>query len=160
MIILGIDPGTTRIGYALLKKEKNGDAKLIDCGCLEILNETQIKRLGIISDQIGRLTLKHRPEILAIERLFFNKNIKTAMAVSEARGVIINSANSLGLKILEFTPLQVKTAITGYGRAKKLEVQKMICLILNLKKAPQPDDTSDAIAIGLAACYTNEKLLI
>ena len=159
MIILGIDPGTTRIGYALLSKKENTEVNLITYGCLELLNKKQIERLSEISRLISDLIAKHHPVILAIEKLFFTKNAKTALSVSEARGVIMNCAHSLNLEVIEFTPLQVKVATTGYGKAEKKQVQKMICLLLNLKKTPQPDDASDAIAIGLTACYTNPKLL-
>lgn len=158
MIILGIDPGTARIGYALLKKENIDNVSVVDYGCLEILNETQTNRLKHISDFISGLISKYHPEILSIERLFFTQNAKTALSVAEARGVIINTAASLNLEVLEFTPLEVKLAVTGYGKAQKREIQKIICRILNLKKIPQPDDASDAIAIGLTACYTNSKL--
>ena len=157
MIILGIDPGTARIGYSIIKKS-NGEAELITCDCLELKNLSQAERLKKISELISELIFKYNPETLAIEKLFFTKNVKTAMAVSEARGVIINSANSLNLGILEFTPLEVKTAVTGYGKAEKYQVQKMVQNILKLEKMPKSDDAADAIAIGLAACYTNPKL--
>lgn len=158
MIILGIDPGTTRTGYAVIEKKDNDNLNILTCGCLESKNKEQRDRLGNISSLISGLILKYRPEILAIEKLFFTKNAKTAMAVAEARGVIINSANSLNLDILEFTPLEVKTAVTGYGKAEKEQVKKMVCRILKLEKIPKLDDTSDALAIALAACYTNQKL--
>lgn len=157
MIILGIDPGTSRIGYAILKKENNS-ANLLACGCLEIRNKSQAERLSEIADLISKLSSKFQPQILAVEKLFFTKNAKTALSVAEARGVIINSANVLGLKILEFTPLEVKITVTGYGKAEKIQVQKMTCKILKLEKIPRPDDASDAIAIALTACYTNPKL--
>ena len=157
MIILGIDPGTARIGYSIIKKS-NGEAELITCDCLELKNLSQAERLKKISELILELIFKYNPKTLAIEKLFFTKNVKTAMAVSEARGVIINSANSLNLGILEFTPLEVKTAVTGYGKAEKYQVQKMVQNILKLEKMPKSDDAADAIAIGLAACYTNPKL--
>ncbi len=160
MIILGIDPGTARIGYALVEKKGMGDANLITYGCLELKKLAQIDRLKAISDFITSLVSKYHPEILAIEKLFFAKNTKTALSVSEARGVIINSANQRNIEISEFTPLEVKMAITGYGRAEKEQVQKMVCRMLNLSKIPHPDDASDAIAIGLAACYTNPKLRV
>lgn len=160
MIILGIDPGTTRIGYALLGKENIDNITVLNYGCLELLNVDQITRLKSISSFINKLISEYRPEILAIEKLFFTKNAKTALSVAEARGVIINTAASLNVNILEFTPLQVKLAVTGYGKAEKREVQKMICRVLNLKEVPQPDDASDAIAIGLTACYTSQKLII
>ncbi len=158
MIILGIDPGTTRVGYAVIKKKDNDNLNLLTCGCLESKNKEQKDRLREISDLISNLILKYHPEILAIEKLFFAKNAKTALAVAEARGVIINSANYLNLNISEFTPLEVKVAITGYGKAEKEQVKKMACRILKLEKMPKIDDTSDALAIALTACYTNPKL--
>ncbi|MEK7087640.1 MAG: crossover junction endodeoxyribonuclease RuvC, partial [Patescibacteria group bacterium] len=114
MTILGIDPGTARVGYSVMKK-RDGEAELITYGCLELKNLDQVERLKKISELISELISKYNPETLAIEKLFFTKNAKTAMAVSEARGVIINCANSLHLEVREFTPLEVKTAVTGYG---------------------------------------------
>lgn len=157
MVILGIDPGTSRIGYAVLEKN-DSNIKLLTYGCLEIKNKTQAERLNEIDAFIRSLVPEFRPEILAIEKLFFTNNAKTALSVAEARGVIINSATNLNLAVREFTPLQVKMAVAGYGRAGKKEVQKMVCLTLKLDKTPQPDDASDAIAIALTACYTNPKL--
>ena len=127
---------------------------------MESKNKEQKDRLKEISDLISDLILKYRPEVLAIEKLFFTKNAKTALAVAEARGVIINSANSLTLNVREFTPLEVKVAITGYGKAEKDQVRKMVCRILKLEKIPKLDDTSDALAIALTACYTNPKFTI
>jgi len=158
MIILGIDPGTTRIGYAVIEKKDSDNLNLLTCGCLESKNKEQKDRLKEISDLILDLILKYRPEVLAIEKLFFTKNAKTALAVAEARGVIINSANSLNIR--EFTPLEIKVAITGYGKAEKEQVKKMACRILKLEKMPKIDDTSDALAIALTACYTNPKFTI
>ncbi|MBI2635094.1 MAG: crossover junction endodeoxyribonuclease RuvC [Parcubacteria group bacterium] len=157
MIILGIDPGTARIGYSVIKKS-NSEAELITYGCLELKNHSQIERLKTISELISELISRYNPQTLAIEKLFFTKNVKTALSVSEARGVIINCANSLNLNVCEFTPLEVKTAVTGYGKAEKRQVQKMVANILKLEKIPKPDDAADAIAIALAACYTNPKL--
>ena len=158
MIILGIDPGTTRIGYAIIKKKDSDNLNLLTCGCLESKNKEQKDRLGEISGLISDLILKYHPGVLAIEKLFFAQNTKTALTVAEARGVIINSANSLNLDVREFTPLEVKVAITGYGKAQKEQVKKMVCRILKLKKIPKIDDTSDALAIALTACYTNPNL--
>jgi len=160
MIILGIDPGTTRVGYAVIEKKDSDNLNLLTCGCLESKNKEQKDRLKEISDLISDLILKYRPEVLAIEKLFFTKNAKTALSVAEARGVIINSANSLTLNVREFTPLEVKVAITGYGKAEKDQVRKMVCRILKLEKIPKLDDTSDALAIALTACYTNPKFTI
>jgi len=157
MIILGIDPGTARIGYSIINKV-DGEAELINYGCLEIKNKNQVERLKIISELISKLISKYNPQTLAIEKLFFTKNVKTALSVSEARGVIINCANLMNLEVTEFTPLEVKTAVTGYGKAEKYQVQKMVMKILKLEKIPKPDDAADAIAIALTACYTNPKL--
>ena len=158
MIILGIDPGTARIGYAVIEKKDSDNLNLLTCGCLEPKSKEQKDRLGEISDLISDLISKYHPEILAIEKLFFAKNAKTALSVSEARGVIINSANSFNLKIFDFTPPEVKLAITGYGKAEKEQVRKMACRILRIEIMPKLDDTSDALAIALTACYTCSKL--
>ena len=158
MIILGIDPGTVRVGYAVIEKKDSDNLNILACGCLESKNKEQKDRLGEISGLVSDLISKHNPKVLAIEKLFFTKNAKTALAVAEARGVIINSASSLGLGVREFTPLEVKAAVTGYGKAEKEQVKKMVCRILNLENMPKIDDTSDALAIALTACYTNPKL--
>ena len=157
MIILGIDPGTARVGYSIIEKQ-NGEAALITYGCLEVKNKAQTERLLEISRFVSDLIARHHPKMLAIEKLFFTKNAKTALTVAEARGVVINAAVSLDLNVLEFTPLEVKAAVTGYGKAEKRQVQEMVCRLLNLKEIPRPDDAADAIAIGLTACYTNPKL--
>jgi len=160
MIILGIDPGTTRIGYAIIEKKDGDNLNLLAYGCLEPKSKQQKDRLGEISGLISDLISKYHPEILAIEKLFFTKNAKTVISVSEARGVIINGANSLNLQIFDFTPLEVKLAVTGYGRAGKEQVRQMVCRILKIEKKPALDDTSDALAIALTACYTSSKLFI
>lgn len=160
MIILGIDPGTTRVGYAIIEKKDSDNLNLLTYGCLESKSKEQKDRLKEISNLISDLILKYHPETLAIEKLFFTKNAKTALTVAEARGVIINSANSLNLNIREFTPLEIKVAITGYGKAEKEQVKKMVCRILKLEKIPKLDDTSDALATALTACYTNPKFTI
>ncbi|MDO8443745.1 MAG: crossover junction endodeoxyribonuclease RuvC [Candidatus Azambacteria bacterium] len=160
MIILGIDPGTTRIGYAVIEKKDSDNLILMTCGCLEPKVKGQKERLGEISKFVSDLIVKYHPEILAIEKIFFTKNVKTALDVSEARGVIFNNANNANLKIFDFTPLEVKLAVTGYGRAEKEQVRQMVCRILNIEKKPKLDDTSDALAIALTACYTSPKLFI
>lgn len=157
MIILGIDPGTARIGYAIIEKKNSDDLNLIICGCLEPKSKEQKDRLGEISNLISDLISKYHPEILAIEKVFFTKNTKTVIGVSEARGVIINGANGANLKIFDFTPLEVKVAVAGYGRAGKEQVKTMVCRILKIDQPPKLDDTSDALAIALTACYTGAK---
>lgn len=158
MIIAGIDPGTVRIGFAFLEKQ-TGEPELLDYGCIDLVGtKDQIVRLSLIRQGVSRLIAKYRPEVLATEKLFFSVNRKTAIPVAEARGVIINTASELGLEILEFNPMEIKMALTGYGRADKLQIQRMVAGILKLKTAPKPDDAADAIALALTACYTNKNL--
>lgn len=154
MLILGIDPGTAITGYALVKKEKN-TLHALDYGCIFTPAKTSnSKRITTIAEELKVIIQKHRPRYVAIEQLFFFKNLKTAISVSEARGAMLVVANQLNLEIHEFTPLQVKQAITGYGRAEKTQIQKMVKVILNLKEIPEPDDAADALAIAIC-CANN-----
>lgn len=154
MIILGIDPGTNRIGYGLLRLADN-KIESIDYGCISLVSDKEgYAHLDKLYQEINKLIKKFSVDVVAIEKLFFFKNNKTVMSVSEARGVIILAAAQNKLKIKEFTPLQVKQAVSGYGRAEKKQVQKMVRLILGLKKDPQPDDAADALAIAICCAHT------
>ena len=150
MKILGIDPGLGRTGYAIL--EQNGkDILMLACGV--ITTETKIpdwQRLLEIKQDLNSLIQKYKPDAICIESLFFFKNAKTVMSVSQARGVVLVTAAEHKLKIIEVTPLQVKIAATGYGKAEKRQVQTMIVKLLKLKKIPTPDDAADAAAIAWA----------
>ncbi len=151
MIILDIDPGTARLGYGVLRKE---GSRLIHVqhGCLETpANMPQPARLYELSQQINELMALFRPTIVGVEKLFFSKNVKTAMAVSEARGMILVACQRNALEILEHTPNEVKQAVTGYGAADKKQVTEMVCKLLKLKDAPTPDDAADALAIAYCA---------
>lgn len=158
MIILGIDPGTATTGFGVIKKIKNKKAEVIDYGCITTTPDLcSGDRLKIISNELNKLIKKHRPKIVAVENLFFFKNLKTAMPVSQAKGVILLTAAKKKIPVYEFTPLQVKMAITGYGKAEKKQVQKMIQNLLNLEEKPEDknkrkDDATDAL--GIALCYT------
>lgn len=150
MIILGIDPGIGRTGYALLRSEK-GSAKLLACGCITTNPKTaEPERLLEIKQDLQTLIKKYKPSILCLESLFFAANSKTAMRVGQARGVVLLAGAENNLKILEVTPLQVKIQATGYGKADKAQVQRMVVKLLNLKKIPKPDDAADACAIAWA----------
>ncbi len=152
MIILGIDPGTATTGYGLIKI-CNKDYTCLDYGVIETSPQNkQEDRLKIINDEINVIIKKYQPNVLAIESLFFFKNSKTAIPVSQARGVVLMAAAQKKIPVYEFTPLQAKMAIVGYGRADKKQVQEMVKRILNLKEIPKPDDASDALAIAI--CYT------
>lgn len=156
MIILGIDPGTNRAGYGLIKKNEE-NVSLLDYGCIEIKAKSNHNDgLLVLHNSFNEIIKKWSPDVLAIEKLFFFKNAKTITQVSEARGVIILSGLKEGLKIREFTPLQVKQAVSAYGKADKKAVQKMVRLILSLKEDPQPDDAADALAVAICSANTRE----
>jgi crossover junction endodeoxyribonuclease RuvC len=154
-IILGIDPGIADTGFGVVKNENN---KLIclDYGSIRTSAKTDLSgRLEIIHKELNNIIKKHKPNLIAVEQLFFCKNIKTAMVVGQARGVILLTAKQNKLAFKEFTPLQVKQAVTTYGQAGKTQVQKMVKLILNLKELPKPDDAADALAIAICAANSN-----
>lgn len=150
MKILGIDPGVGRTGYALLE-QTGKNISLIECGCITTkAGMPEPQRLLEIRTDLDKLIKKHRPDAVSIESLFFISNQKTAMSVGQARGVAVVTAAEHRLKIIEVTPLQVKMATTGYGKADKRQVQTMIVKLLKLKKIPRPDDAADAAAIAWA----------
>ncbi len=153
MIILGIDPGYAIVGWGVI--EYSGSKfKVLGYGSIETPAHTPTEeRLLRINNGIKELIGIYHPEVMAVEELFFNTNITTGIRVAEARGVIITQAHSLGVKIAEYTPLQVKQAVVGYGRAEKKQVISMVTRILNLEKPPKPDDTADALAI--AVCHAH-----
>ena len=159
MIIIGIDPGTATTGYGIiraknLKRKAKNNLKCLDYGCIKTSPEfTDGERLEKINQELNKIIKEYQPKILAVENIYFFKNLKTVMTVSQAKGVILFTASRKKIPIYEFSPPQVKMAITGYGRAEKKEIQKAIKGILNLKEIPKPDDAADALAI--AVCYTN-----
>ncbi len=159
MIILGIDPGTATTGYGIikaknLKQRAKNNLKCLSYGCIKTSPEfSDGERLKKINWELNKIIREYKPKVLAVESIFFFKNLKTAMPVSQAKGVILFTAAKKKIPVYEFTPLQVKMAITGYGRAEKKEIQKAIKSILNLKEIPKPDDAADALAI--AVYYTN-----
>lgn len=157
MMILGIDPGTQKIGYAVLEF-KNKTYILKSSGLLKIKNKDK-KFLKEIKNQIDKLILKWKPKILSIEKIYFSRNQKTAMVVAEARGVILLSALEKNIKIKEYAPNEIKTIITGYGLADKNSMTKMIKLLLKLNNNKIEDDVVDAIALALgAASFSIDKL--
>ncbi len=151
--ILGIDPGTATTGYAVLKIFKK-EPTLIEYGCIKTNARLKLpERLLIISKDLKKIISKHKPKEIAVEEIFFAKNAKTAISVGHARGAILLTAREKKLKIFEYTPLQTKQAVTGYGRATKHQMQHMVKSILKLDRIPKPDDAADAIAIAL--CHLN-----
>jgi len=158
MIILGIDPGTAITGFGVISN-KSGELDMIGYGCINTDSKTEMPdRLVEIHSEINSIIKKYKPDVLACEELFFFKNLKTAITVAQARGVVITSARLSQIPVSEYTPLQIKQAISGYGRATKQQMQKMVKIILKLDAEPKPDDAADALAVAI--CHANsEKLL-
>jgi crossover junction endodeoxyribonuclease RuvC len=157
--ILGIDPGIATTGFGIIQKQGN-KIKAIDYG--KIITTPKDKapdRLKIIYKELKTIIKKHKPDVIAIEQLFFNKNTKTALTVGQARGIAMLSAANFNIPLYEYTPLQVKSAVVGYGRADKNQIKYMVKVLLNLKEAPTPDDTADSLAIAICHINSNNKLL-
>jgi len=149
MIILGIDPGTAIMGYGVLRSER-GNVAMVDNGCVFTEKDLPMpERLDILGKELKAIIARFSPDVMAIEELFFFKNKKTVISVGQARGVAVFVGESMGLEIHEYTPLQVKQAVTGYGRADKKQVQQMVKNILKLKDIPKPDDAADALAVAI-----------
>jgi len=152
MIILGIDPGTATTGYGVIEKDNN--LKMIDYGCIITTTDySTAERLNIIDKELSKIIKKYKPDKIAVEDIFFFKNVKTVIKVSQARGVILARAAKTKIEVIEYTPLQIKQAVTSYGRADKNQVQQMVKLLLNLKQIPKPDDAADALATAI--CCAN-----
>jgi len=155
MIILGLDPGPAITGYGLIKTEKN-QTKLIKYGCItNPIHSSEVDRLTKIYQKLNQLLKKEHPNKIVLEKIFFFKNKKTVIEVSQTRGIILLLAGQHKIPLEEYTPLQIKQTITGYGRADKKQIQKMVKILLNLPKIPQPDDAADALAIALCGAYLN-----
>ena len=149
MVILGIDPGLAIVGWGVIEA-KAGKFRPIACGDVRTPAHTKIEsRLSLIYRDVNRIIEKYKPDQMAIEELFFTNNITTGIPVAEARGIVLLCAEQHALPIFEYTPMQVKQAVVGYGLAEKRQVISMVTSILRLKTAPKPDDTADALAIAL-----------
>ncbi len=159
MLILGIDPGTATTGYGIIKTGKRKDEYgLIDFGVITTKKGlSDAKRLEILAEDLDKLIKKIKPAVVGIEKLFFTTNQKTVMTVSQARGVVLYICQKNKVSILEFTPLQVKSFICGYGKAEKKQIQYVVQRTFRLKKIPKPDDAADALAIALCAGFHHRK---
>lgn len=156
MIILGIDPGIATMGYGIVDKDRNGNCRAVDYGVvITPKEETLPVRLAILEEGVNRIIDKFSPEEVALEELFFTKNITTGIAVAQARGVTLLACVKKCGKLYEYTPMQIKQALTGYGRADKQQIQQVVTSLLHLKKVPRPDDAADALAIALCHAFTN-----
>ncbi|MGI6373932.1 MAG: crossover junction endodeoxyribonuclease RuvC [Patescibacteria group bacterium] len=153
-IILGIDPGTADTGYGVIKV-KGSQLTCLTYGTIKTsATQSLAERLFSLDQELNKIIKQYQPSYVAVEQLFFNKNTKTALAVGQARGVILLAIAKNKLPYFEYTPPQVKLAVTSHGQANKLQVQKMVKLILGLKEIPQPDDAADALAIAITALNT------
>jgi crossover junction endodeoxyribonuclease RuvC len=154
MRILGIDPGTGILGFGVIEAGKN-KSQLVDAGVIRTpAKEDDAVRLQTIFEEITDIIVQSKPEVMAVEKLFFAKNVTTAMTVAQARGVVLLAGQQAGLEIHEYTPLQIKQALTGYGRAEKKQIQEMVRVILRLKEVPKPDDCADALAAAITHSMT------
>lgn len=157
--ILGIDPGYAIVGYGVVDYAKNRFS-VVGYGAITTKAKTPFEdRLSVIYNDMLEIIEKYKPDCLSIEKLYFNTNSTTAIDVAQARGVIVLAATKMGLKIHEYTPLQVKQAVTGYGRAEKHQVMEMVKSLLSLKAVPKPDDTADALAIAICDGHYSDSIL-
>lgn len=154
MRIIGIDPGTGILGFGVIEAE-GGKTKLVDAGVIRTpVKEDDAVRLQTIYDELSDIIAQTKPKEMAVEKLFFAQNVTTAMTVAQARGVVLLAGRQAGLKIVEYTPLQIKQSLTGYGRAEKKQMQEMVRILLGLKETPQPDDCADALAAALMHAHS------
>src|SRR3954471_19714487 len=150
MRIIGIDPGTGILGFGVIESDARGDAKLVDAGVIRTkVHQPLDERLEEIYNSLCEIIAETKPKIMVVEKLFFAQNVTTAMSVSHARGVAMLAGKLAGLEIVEYTPLQIKHAITGYGRADKKQMQEMVRVLLGLEEVPKPDDCADALAAAI-----------
>jgi len=155
MRILGIDPGTGILGFGVIDIDAKGKAQLVDAGVIRTpVKEDDAIRLHTIYDELTDIITQTKPQEMAVEKLFFAQNVTTAMTVAQARGVVLLCGMQNSLKIGEYTPLQIKQALTGYGRAEKKQIQEMVRVILGLKEIPKPDDAADALAAAICHSMT------
>ena len=154
-IILGIDPGTATMGWGVIRQEGNR-LSYVQHGAITTPSQWEMpRRLGRLFDGVTELVKGYRPETVAVEELFFNTNVTTVITVGQARGVVLLAAYRAGIEVAEYTPLQVKQAITSYGRAEKRQVQEMVKSLLRLREIPKPDDAADGLAIAVCHAFSS-----
>lgn len=156
MLALGLDPGTATTGYGLVRLETDGSLMAVKFGVITTQkNPPASERLLILYDQLQDLLHEHNPETVAVEKLFFQRNVTTALAVGQARGVMLLALAMAGLEVFEYTPNEVKQAVAGYGSAGKRQMQEMVRVLLALNDIPRPDDAADALAVAITHLNTN-----
>ena len=156
MIILGIDPGFGTMGYGVIDKRADGNCVPVDYGVITTPKDESFPvRLAILEQGLNKLYEKFKPEEISVEELFFTKNVTTGIQVAEARGVILLSAIKYCGRLFEYTPNQIKQALTGYGKADKVQMMHVVQSVLRLKQIPRPDDAADALAVALCHAHTS-----
>ncbi len=159
MLTIGVDPGTATTGYGLVQLGESGSLDVVDFGViLTPSNQPMPERLLSLFGQLRKIIALHRPVSGAVEKLFFQRNVRTAMSVGQARGVVLLALAESNLKIAEYSPLEVKQAVVGYGGADKNQVQQMVRVLLALPDIPRPDDAADALAIAICHLHTDQML--
>ena len=157
MLVIGIDPGTATTGYGLIESEDEGSLKAVEYGVIETSPKLPPhQRLLKIYRQLQKLIDLHQPESGAVEKLFFQRNVKTAISVGQGRGVAMLALAEAGIPIMEYSPLEVKQAVAGYGRADKIQVQNMVKALLTLDELPSPDDAADALAVAICHIHSQK----
>jgi crossover junction endodeoxyribonuclease RuvC len=155
MRILGIDPGTGILGFGVIDTDPSGKAAMVDAGVIRTpVKQPDSQRLLTIYDELKEIISSCKPAVLSVEKLFFSQNVTTAMSVSQARGVVLLLGEQHGLQLFEYTPQQIKMAITGFGKADKKQMQEMVRVILGLPEVPKPDDCADALAAAICHSMT------
>jgi crossover junction endodeoxyribonuclease RuvC len=155
MLVLGIDPGTATTGYGLVRENSDGSLVVVDYGVILTPSKLPMpERLLELHKRLSEILLLHRPQTGAVEKLFFQSNVRTALSVGQARGIALLALAQAGLQVAEYTPLQVKSAVTGYGAAEKAQVQQMVAAILSLTEIPTPDDAADALAVAICHLHS------
>ena len=156
MIILGLDPGLETMGYGVVEKLKNDNTVAVDYGVVLTPKEESLPvRLAMLEDGVNKILQKYKPEEIAVEELFFSKNITTGIPVAHARGVMLLTCIKYCGRLYEYTPNQIKQSLTGYGKADKIQMQHVVTSLLGLKKIPRPDDAADALAVALCHAHTS-----
>jgi crossover junction endodeoxyribonuclease RuvC len=155
MLVIGIDPGTATTGYGLVREDESGSLSVIDYGVIATSADLPMpQRLLELHRRLSEILLLHRPESSAVEKLFFQRNVRTAISVGQGRGVVLLTLAQADLSVAEYTPLEIKQAVAGYGGADKNQVQQMVRALLNLDDVPKPDDAADALAVAICHLHT------
>jgi crossover junction endodeoxyribonuclease RuvC len=161
MLVIGVDPGTATTGYGLVQENEDGSLAVVDYGAILTSPDLEMsQRLLELHQRLSEIVLLHRPNSSAVEKLFFQRNVRTAISVGQGRGVVLLAMAQSGLQVFEYTPLEVKQAVVGYGGADKRQVQHMVRAMLSLKEIPKPDDAADALAVAICHIHSVKTRLL